>query len=542
MNVPSTPNLAPELLRDMVNKASPGPNYITHAVQPPTGLNIPAWERYRHIFEHSDYSLLDQLKWGFPTGVPSGAILSVPFTNHSSARKHPDIVESYINKHLHTKALYGPYSANPLDVDIIVSPLQVAFSSSGKPRVCNDLSFGDCSVNNAISADWSQYPGFAGEFSLPTADDLVDAILQVGPGALLWKTDFAAYYKQLCSDPAQVATLAFAFDDHIYFESRLPFGLRSSCLNAQRVTRAVILIYNTKTKSFAVGYVDDVIGCSPAISAFMDYDSFCALSDELGLGRTLDKCVAPTYRVVWIGLQFDTIAMEISLPPEKRDRIIAALQAWLLKPSGSKTALQSLLGTLNHAASVVVIGRAFTGRILDIINQDSFPVPLDSDFKKDIEFWLSFLQDSKLCRAAFKSRHTIPCDSFVQIAVLGPKFAIAHDNKVGFFEVGDDFECNHPLVFVYAVWMASMMLASVATGKWITFLVPTQIDVHTINRARPVSPRLRPMVRQTWWVQATHDFVLRAKKGLCDREIDQMLNDCPDCTSVSLKTVPEYFC
>ena len=369
MNVPSSSNIDPDLLRTLVNKAQPGPNFINKQIAPQSSLNIEAWSKFADIFSPSDSTLLEQLQWGFPTGVPEDALLSVPFTNHASARKHPAIVEEYINKHLRSNAIYGPFSCNPLDIDIIVSPIQVAFSNSGKARVCNDLSYGEFSVNSVISPDWNDYPGFEGEFSLPCADDLIQAILDIGPGAMLWKTDFSSYYKQLPTDMAQINTLAFVYDNRIYFEARLPFGMRSSCLNAQRTTRAAITIFRSKSKSFATGYVDDVIGASRRLCARVDYDLFWSVSDELGLEKTLAKCVPPVTSVVWIGLLFDTILMEISLPVEKLERIIDMLKQWLSKEHGSKTALQSLLGTLNHAASVVVIGRAFTGHIMDLIRE-----------------------------------------------------------------------------------------------------------------------------------------------------------------------------
>ena len=541
MQVPSSPNIEPDCLRDMVNNALPGPNFIHHKVRPHTNLNIAAWQAYAPLYLQDDPSLLDQLTWGFPTGVPQDAILSVPFTNHSSARRHPHIVEEYINKHLRTKALYGPFSENPLDIDIIVSPLQVAFSRTGKPRVCNDLSFGDYSVNDSISSIWSEYPGYHGDLTLPTADDLVQAILNVGPGAMLWKTDFSAYYKQLNIDLAQINTLAFAFDKKIYFESRLPFGLRSSCLNAQRVTTAAIKIFNSKTPSFATGYVDDVVGCSFVNAAQKDYELFWSVTDELGMEKTLDKCEPPTECIVWTGLQFDTINMEISLPPDKKDRIVAMLEDWLSKICSSKTALQSLLGTLNHAASVIIVGRAFTGHIMDLIKQDKFPVILDVNFRADVTFWLEFLRDSELCKASFKSPHTLPCDSLLQISVNKNTCAVRINDSVAYFVCDVESDCNNCIVYTYAVWMASMLLAKEASGKWINIYVPTVKVMHMINRARSVHNDLRPMVRQTWWVQAVYDFVIRAKVGPCNRYIDKCLLENDDFSFITRHTVPDYF-
>ena len=500
-----------------------------------------AWEFYAPIYSDSDPTLFEQLTWGFPTGVPDDAILSVPFTNHSSARNHPHIVEQYLNKHLSTKVLFGPYSVNPLNIPIIVSPLQVAFSRSGKPRVVNDLSYGDHSVNNAISSDWSAYPGYHGDLTLPTSDTLVEAILQIGPDARLWKTDFAAYYKQLNIDMACIYQLAFAFDKKIYFESRLPFGLRTSCLNAQRVSQAAVKIFNTKSSSFATPYVDDCIGCSPSVKAQEDYELFWDLTEELGMEKTPEKCESPSSCVVWTGLQYDTLNMEISLPADKKDRIVALLQEWLSKEHSSKSALQSLLGTLNHACSVVIVGRAFTGHIMDLIKADQFPIFLDDNFKSDVRFWLSFLSDCSTCKSAFKSPNTLPCDSILQISVHANTFAIRIHDEIGYFKCDFAPNCDSCVTYTFAVWMASMMLAGRADKQWITIFVPTVKVLNHINRARSIIQDLRPMVRQTWWVQATRDFVIRARLGKCDRLIDRMLGDCQEFTELSKDTVPDFF-
>ena len=541
MQVPSEPNIIPNELRDIVAAARPGPNFITHNIKPHSSLNLEAWKYYAPIYTESDPTLLQQLIWGFPTGVPDEAILSVPFTNHTSARRHPDIVEQYINKHISTKALYGPFSVNPLDISIIVSPLQVAFSRSGKPRVVNDLSYGDHSVNESISSDWSQYPGYQGDLTLPTSDILVDAILRVGKDALLWKTDFAAYYKQLNIDLAYLHQLAFAFDNKIYFESRLPFGLRTSCLNAQRVSQAAIKIYNSKSPSFATAYVDDCIGCSPSVRAQKDFDLFWEVTEELGMQKTLEKCQSPSSCVVWTGLQYDTIHMEISLPNEKKDRIIELLEEWLTKNHSSKSALQSLLGTLNHACSVIIVGRAFSGHIMDLIRADQFPIHLDQNFKSDVRFWLSFLRDTTVCKSSFKSPHTLSCDSVLQVAVHRNTFAVRIHDDIGYFKCEYDENCDPCITYIFALWMASMMLADIANKQWITIIVPTVKVLHNINRARAVTPDLRPMVRQTWWVQATRDFVIRAKLGQCDRLIDRMLRQNVDFTELTKNTVPDYF-
>ena len=541
MSIPEKPNIAPATLAALVNAALPGPNYVLKAAPITTTMNISAWESYRPIVDTIDPSLIDQITWGFPTGAPIDAPIAVPFTNHASARSNPHIVEQYVNKHMESGAIYGPFESNPLDISLVVSPLQVAFSASGKPRVCNDLSFGDHSVNSYISQDWSLYPGYTGDLTLPKVDDLVKAIMDIGPSALLWKTDFSAFYKQLNTDPAQINTLGFAFAGRIYIENRLPFGLRSACLNAQRVTNATLLIFRTKQGAFAIGYVDDTVGASFPLRADSDYDAFITLSDELGLVKTLEKCVRPVPCLVWIGLEFDAPNMCLRIPIDKKQRIIAALQEWLATSHSSKSRLQSLLGTLNHAASAIVVGRAFTGHILDLIKADEFPVVLSRDFFLDVELWLKFLTCDSALQMTFKSPTDLPCDMLVAMATHSDRIALRIGQNVQVYRVVDTISCSSETPYIYAFWLATKLACDRLKGCWLTCTVATQTAADTINRARNVDPLLRPMVRHTWWLQATRDMVIRAVKGPCDRDIDNIVKCTNACKTVSITEVPDRY-
>ena len=541
MQVPDTPNIDPISLADMVSRAKPGPNFIQKSVLVISSLNLQAWEKYYDIYAPSDPSLLDQLRYGFPTGVEDPSKLSVPFTNHASSRSHPHIVEEYINKHIQSGAIFGPFQANPLNEPIVVSPLQVAFSSTGKARVCNDLSYGHCSVNSLISSAWDEYPGYTGDLELPRIDALVRAVLERGPGCMIWKTDYSAYYKQLNSDPGDLPHLAFAFDNRVYFESRLPFGLRSSCLNAQRVTNAVILIFETKSRAFLAGYIDDCVGCSIVAMATYDYTTFRQLNRELGLTTTDPKCVAPCFALVWIGLECDTQDMKLRIPEDKRSRLIQFLQQWLEKVRASKTELQAILGVLNHAAAAIIVGRAFTSHITDLLSESEFPITLPTAFYEDVQLWMHFLQSEIANSFSLKSPIYIPVDHLVQVAIDADLFAVRVLDHTQIFQVIDtDIDIDHACLYVLAFWKVSELAAPKFPGTWLTCGVMTEVSVKTINRARKVCDALRHVVRYTWALQAKWDMVIRAKKVICERDIDRVIRSASTGTPVSYKHVPKF--
>ena len=64
----------------------------------------------------------------------------------------------------------------------------------------------------------------------PTVDDIVDCIVQLGPGCLLFKRDLKRASRQLPIDPFNYPLLGYSWRDNLYFDVRLPMGLRSSAM------------------------------------------------------------------------------------------------------------------------------------------------------------------------------------------------------------------------------------------------------------------------------------------------------------------------
>ena len=85
---------------------------------------------------------------------------------------------------------------------------------------------------------------------------------------------------------------------------------------------------------------------------------------ELGIPVAAHKCTDPTTCLVFLGIQIDTIKVQISLPQEKLERLKGLFQEWKTKKCCTRRELESLIGHLQHAAKVVRPGRRFiTGMI-----------------------------------------------------------------------------------------------------------------------------------------------------------------------------------
>ena len=231
-----------------------GPNASTLRLPVPSKLNIPEWRsRLRHYPERD---LCDFLKFGWPTGHAS--TLNIPAssqTNHRSARANPQIIAAFLSKECELGATCGPFSSNPLTSQLVTSPLQIAYSRSGKPRVVVDLSFPPGrSINSGIPSD--TYLGEPFSLRLPGIDALLDIIRSKGPGCHIFKKDLSHAYRQLRIDPRDYHLLGFRHEGLLYFNFAPPFGLRSAAMMCHRTTSAVTYMFKALGYD-CTNYIDD---------------------------------------------------------------------------------------------------------------------------------------------------------------------------------------------------------------------------------------------------------------------------------------------
>ena len=84
--------------------------------------------------------------------------------------------------------------------------------------------------------------------------------------------------------------------------------------------------------------------------------------------------------MVWLDLQFDTVAMTVSLPQDKLAEIQLLVHHWSSKPTATLQDLYTLLGKLLYISKVCPPTCLFLNRMLDTIRhcpeQGSSPSPL----------------------------------------------------------------------------------------------------------------------------------------------------------------------
>ena len=105
--------------------------------------------------------------------------------------------------------------------------------------------------------------------------------------------------------------------------------------------------------------------------------------------------MTPPSRVCWyLGLEVDSIEMELRLPKDKLEKFKSSVNKFKDKSSISKNELQSLGGLLSHCSHVVDGGRTHSRRFYDlykvILNNNLKRVKLGVAAREDLKWWANF--------------------------------------------------------------------------------------------------------------------------------------------------------
>ena len=99
----------------------------------------------------------------------------------------------------------------------------------------------------------------------------------------------------------------------------------------------------------------------------------------------------------YLGIQFDTVSMTMSIPPEKIAEVREEISLWEKKTTASKKSLQQLLGKLFWVSRCVRFSRGFMGRLLAQLQTmhtlpDQKKSKLTQGCKQDIRWWGRYLR------------------------------------------------------------------------------------------------------------------------------------------------------
>lgn len=119
-------------------------------------------------------------------------------------------------------------------------------------------------------------------------------------------------------------------------------------------------------------------------------------------GSRRKKTEGPTTLLEFLGIEIDTELLQMCLPQAKLKELISHLRQWMQegatptpRRSGTKQDLLSLIGLLNHAATVVKPGWTFLRSLIDAsstVKSLEHHVHLSAHARVDLAWWYTFVQ------------------------------------------------------------------------------------------------------------------------------------------------------
>ena len=487
-------------------KGTGKPNYKAARIPVKSDLNLEAWEDC--LRDYPDKRLFQYLKFGFPLSMKEPNELSnTQVVNHYSALQYPEQVLQYLNKEREWGAILGPFDHPPTD-HFHCSPLLSRPKDGSDRRIILNLSYPQGrSVNGQVDRDLFDGSKFA--LKLPTIDNIVSAIKEVGQEAVIAKIDVARAFRNLRVDPADALKFGIKWDNKYFLDRGIAFGWVHGTSAFQMVSDAVTYIM-AKRQHRVLAYIDDYIIISSPDTATKAFDELSQLLRDLGLPINQKKVSSPGRALTCLGIFVDLDRNTLSIDEAKLQSILSECQKFATKKHTTKKGFQSLLGKLIYVQKCVKPARIFINRMLNLLRTNSHRnrIHLDQEFFRDLNWFLKFLPgfNGVTCigKETIPEDHTLHVDA--SLTGLGGVWA----NRVYASPIIQLTQFDLKIVHL------EMLNILVALRVWKNFWRHSIVRIFCDNKAvvqvaesgKTKDPYLAACIRNIWLITATYDIDL----------------------------------
>jgi hypothetical protein len=333
--------------------------------------------------------LVNGFRYGFPLGHTADVQDSFGVNSRNLLLKE-NIVQDKLNAEIAAGRIVGPFTDPPF-TPFHISPLNIRPKKShNRYRLLHNLShpYDGNSVNANI-------PDAQKTVHYSTVGDAILKLLTLPFGSYTAKTDVADAFRLIPVQPSDYPKLGMCFQNKYYYDRALPQGCGSSCKIFETFSSAIHAIleaYAPEVK--CVHMLDDFFLMSPDYNTCASHlDLLLAICSDIGVPMAPEKTTVPSTTTTFLGVELDTTARVARLPREKLDQYTSDIHSALSHSKIRKRELESLIGKLNFAASVVP-ARPFLRRLIDLLNTVEKPyffIRLTNSVKQDLLTWLQFL-------------------------------------------------------------------------------------------------------------------------------------------------------
>lgn len=459
--------------------------------------------------------LNESLQKGFTEGFQlhfQGPVTGHFSGNLVSAINNPEIVDNKLAKEIHAGRIIGPFDQPPLD-NLRVSPLGVIPKKQpGEFRMIHHLSFPQGgSVNDFIPQEFCSV-------NYATVDNAVQIIRRLGKGCAMAKTDVTSAFRIIPVHPADYHLLGLYWKGKYYVDCCLPMGCASSCKTFESLSTAMEWVAQTKLKIPNIIHIlDDFLiveksraACSASLQRFLD---FC---NTIGVPMAPEKTVGPFEVLTFAGIELDCERFEARLPADKVVKARATIGNMKGRQKVTLRELQSLIGLLNFACSVVVPGRAFLRRLINLtigVKRPHHYIRLTQQTKKDLQIWECFLESfngrSLFLQEDWSSSHSL---RLYTDAAQSSGFGILFGDQWAYGTWPEKWKRYNicfleffPIVIGLSMWCQELR------NKRVLFMTDNESLVHVINKQTTKDAMLLGLLRKLVLVCLQNNILFKAR-------------------------------
>ncbi|XP_045174585.2 uncharacterized protein LOC123535891 [Mercenaria mercenaria] len=231
-------------------------------------------------------------------------------------------------------------------------------------------------------------------------------VRDLGQGCLKAKPDIDSAYRNIPIHPTDYPLLGFKFIDLYFYDRSLPMGASSCCAIFDRFSSGLNEIAQCKLSIPHILHILDdflIMGPKDSNKCETDLRVFLDLCRAIGVPIKHEKTVTATTVITFMSLELDSNKMEARLPKDKLVKLHHLLVFYKSRRKIKLRDLQSLLGLLNFCCKVVLPGRAFLKRLIDLTKGVCKPhhrITISKKGRRDLEALYYFI-------AHFNGKHIL---------------------------------------------------------------------------------------------------------------------------------------
>ena len=331
------------------------------------------------------------IQYGFRVGFQFGAVsCRSTHVNMPSASQCSDKIDEFFATECAAGRILGPFDRHQLPMVHINRLGAVPKSTPGTYRMIVDLSFPEGhSPNDGIRDTLCS-------LTYASVEDAAQSVLRLGRGTLMAKMDIRSAYRNVPVHPDDRWLLGMVWRQSVFIDTVLPFGLRSAPKIFNTLADGLEWTVRHDGVREMYHYLDDflVLGAPGSNECETGLSKLLGWTRWLGFPIAEEKVEGPSSRITFLGIEIDSDALVLRLPPGKLQTLKERLSWWKDRRSCTKSDLQSLAGSLQHACRVVRPGRTFLRRVFELlrgVHRSHHHIRLNSGMRSDLAWWDLFL-------------------------------------------------------------------------------------------------------------------------------------------------------